>query len=308
MYRRRLFTLPTESRPRDMILSARFERLFVVVFFSTACATTRSSAPPVAVPTPATPVEQTSPPVISRSGVWSFKYQPGITGYQVIRNATIARSDTTGNTELSTNTSHEVLTLESADLGVNFLAVIDSFATTTQGMIGPVQPAPLPVQVSGSFSNSRLAISNEPPGEKCNPVQSVLFADLYNLLIPFPQQLSAGMSWTDSVEIRGCPAGVPTLSRTTRTFTVAGETTYDGQPALMIQRIDTTQAEGEGGLQQHRVLIDAQGTGTAAYYLDVPSGRIVHLTVNQTMTLGVTASNRKYQLKQNSKQEFATAR
>ena len=225
-----------------------------------------------------------------------------------MRSATITRLDTAGNNELSTNVSHEVVSLDSTDLGVNFVGVVDSFTTTTQGLIGPVQPTELPVQVSGSFTSNGLTINAQPPGEKCNPVHSVLFADLYNLFVPFPQQLSPGISWIDSVEVRSCPAGVPTLSQTIRAFTVAGEVTYDGGPAVMIQRIDTIRAQGEGGLQQHRVSIIAHGTGTATYYLDIASGRIRHLTTNQTLTLGVTASTLHYQLKQDSKQEFGIVR
>ena len=171
-----------------------------------------------------------------------------------------------------------------------------------------MQPTQLPVQISGSFTPSGLIINSQTLSEKCNPVHSVLFADLYNLLVPFPQQLSPGFGWTDSVEVRGCPAGVPTLSHTTRVFTVAGEVTYDGHPAVMLQRVDTTLAQGEGGLQQHRVSIDARGTGTAVYYLDVAGGQIIHLTTNQTLTLGVTVSSRQYQLKQDSKQEFGIVR
>lgn len=291
-----------------MIFSGRHERLFFGIVFSVACSTTRSSPPPVSTPAPVSPTGQVPPPTVPGAGAWSFRYQPGIAGYQVTRSATIARLDTAGNTELSTNTSHESVTLDSTDLGINFVGVVDGFTTTTQGLIGPVQRTQLPVQVSGSFTPSGLTITSQAPSEKCDPVYSVLFADLYNLLVPFPQQLSPEISWTDSVEVRGCPAGVPTLSHTTRVFTVTGEVTYDGRPAVMLQRVDTTLAQGEGGLQQHRVSIDAHGTGTAVYYLDVASGRIIHLTTNQTLTLGITASSRQYQLKQDSKQEFGIIR
>jgi hypothetical protein len=291
-----------------MIFSGRNERLFLGIVFLLACTTTRSSPPPASAPAPASPVGQVPAPVVPGGREWSFTYQPGIAEYQVARSATISRLDTAGNAELSTNSSHESVTLDSTGLGFNFVGVVDGFTTTTQGLIGPVQPTQLPVQISGSFTPSGLAISSQTPSEKCNPVHSVLFADLYNLLVPFPQQLSSGVRWRDSVEVRGCPAGVPTLSHTTRVFTVAGEATYDGRPAVMLQRVDTTRAEGEGGLQQHRVSIDAHGTGTAVYYLDIASGRIIHLTTNQTLTLGITASSRQYQLKQDSKQEFAIVR
>lgn len=291
-----------------MIFSGSHKRLFFGIVFSVACTTARRSPLPTPSPTPASPIDKVASPAVPGVSAWSFRYQPGMAGYQVARSATISRLDTVGNAELSTNTSHELVTLDSTDPGINFVAVVDGFTTTVQGLIGPVQPTQLPVQLSGSLTPSGLTISSQTPGEKCNPVHSVLFADLYNLLVPFPPNLSSGVSWTDSVEVRGCPAGVPTLSHTTRTFTVAGEVTYDGHPAVMVQRVDTTRAQGEGGLQQHRVSIEAHGAGTAVYYLDVASGRIIHLTTNQTLALGVTASSRQYQLKQDSKQEFEIVR
>jgi len=290
-----------------MIFSSNHERLFFGVLLLVAC-TTRSSPPPASAPSPASPINQVPPAAVPGAGTWSFRYQPGIAGYQVTRSATITRLDTAGNAELSTNIGHESVTLDSTDLGINFVGVVDSFTTTTQGLIGPVQPTQLPVQISGSFTPGGLTITGQTPSEKCNPVHSVLIADLYNLLVPFPQQLSPGNSWTDSVEVRSCPAGIPTLSHTKRVFTVGGEATYDGRPAVMLQRVDTTHAQGEGGLQQHRVAIDAHGTGTAVYYLDVTSGRIIHLITNQTLTLGITASSRQFQLRQDSKQDFGIVR
>jgi len=200
------------------------------------------------------------------------------------------------------------VTLDSAEQGIDFVAVADSFATTTQGPIGPVQSVQLPIQISGSFGPNGLALGNQTTSEKCSPIWSVLVADIYNLLVPFPEQLSPGTSWRDSVEMQGCPAGIPTLSHTTRSFTVAGEVVYGSQLVVVVQRTDTISAQGDGGLQQHRVSIDANGTGTAVYYVDVSTGRIIHLTVNQTLILAVTTSSRQYQLKQDSGQEFGIVR
>jgi hypothetical protein len=132
----------------------------------------------------------------------------------------------------------------------------------------------------------------------------MLVTDLHNLLIALPEQLSTGVSWKDSAEVTGCQAGVPTSAHTTRSYVVSGNASYNGQPVLVILRTDTTRAKGEGGLQQHRVSIDATGTGTALYYIDTASGRIVRLTVNQFLDLGVTASARRSQFKQTSKQDF----
>jgi hypothetical protein len=132
----------------------------------------------------------------------------------------------------------------------------------------------------------------------------MLATDLHNLLIVFPQQLATGLSWKDSTDVQGCQAGVPTSVHTNRAYAVSGTASYEGRPVLVILRSDTTRAKGEGGLQQHRVSIDATGTGTALYYLDLETGRVVRLTVDQITDLGVIASAKRSQFRQNSKQEF----
>jgi hypothetical protein len=132
----------------------------------------------------------------------------------------------------------------------------------------------------------------------------MLATDLHNLLIAFPEQLSTGVSWKDSADVRGCQAGVPTSAHISRSYVVSGAGSYEGRPVLVILRTDTTRAKGEGGLQQHRVSIEATGTGTGLYYLDTGTGRVVRLTLDQILDLGITASARRSQFRQNSKQEF----
>jgi hypothetical protein len=149
-----------------------------------------------------------------------------------------------------------------------------------------------------------LTINTENVSGKCNTVSSMLAADLRNLLIAFPERLSTGVTWKDSTDVQGCQAGVPTSTHATRSFIVSGDSSYNGHPVLVVLRTDTTRARGEGGLQQHRVSIDAVGSGTALYYLDPINGRVLRLIVDQLLDIDVTASGTRSQFKQNSKQEF----
>jgi hypothetical protein len=240
---------------------------------------------------------------------WSFKYAPGTVTYRISRSAAIESSDPDSihHREISTNITHELLTLEQADEVTSFTAVVDTFATTTQGLIGPVQSIQLPVQISGSLTDSALTINDDTASKKCNSVTSILVTDLHNLLVPFPEQLSPGVGWKDSADVKGCHGGVPTSTHTTRSYVVSGEVSYEGRPALLILRADTTHAIGEGGLQQHRVSIDAVGTGTALYHLDMTIGRIVDLTVDQVLSLALTTSAGQFRFKQDSKQDFRIA-
>lgn len=252
------------------------------------------------------PASPPTPAVVPTSASWSFKYAPGTITYRISRSAAIESSnpDSVHRREISTNTTHEILTLEPTDQATNFTAVVDTFATTTQGLIGPVQPVQLPVHISGSITDSTVTINSEAGSEKCNAIGSMLATDLRNLLITFPGQLSSGVRWRDSTLVNGCQAGIPTSAHTTRSFVVSGEASYEGRSVLLITRADTTRAQGEGGLQQHRVSISATGTGAAVYYLDPIAGRIVRLTVDQIINLGLTTLSGQFQFRQESKQDF----
>jgi len=127
----------------------------------------------------------------------SFKYAPGTVTYRISRSAAIESSspDSVGHREISSNITHELLTVEPADQATTFTVVVDTFATTTQGLIGPVQSVQLPIEISGSLTNNTLTINTETAGERCNAISSMLVTDLHNLLIAFPGQLSSGVSW-----------------------------------------------------------------------------------------------------------------
>jgi hypothetical protein len=244
-------------------------------------------------------------PIPSAAGPWTFNYAPGAIAYQISRTAAIeSQSDSGSHREISTNNTHELLTLELAGDTIHFAAIVDTSSTTTQGTIGPVQSVPLPVQLSGSFIGDSLTISVDSVTEKCNPVSSALSADLHNLLVRFPVQLLQGSSWRDSVELPACQGMIPTMAYIARSYIVSGETAYQGQSVLLVQRTDSIHAHGEGAQQQHRVMLDVSGTGSAIYYLSSKDGRIVHVNTGQDLDLAITTSGKINRFKQSSKQEF----
>jgi hypothetical protein len=279
---------------------------FFLSGFVVACSAATSTPPGAPSPLPTSTAQGPLTPAAPTAKASSFKYASGTFRYRVSRSAAIesAGPDSQTHREISTNITNELLTLEASEGTTRFTALVDTSATTTQGLIGSVQSVELPVRISGSFTDTALTFNTDAGGGKCNPLTSTLQTDLHNLLFAFPEQLSTGVSWNDSIDVQGCQAGVPTSVHTTRSYIVSGDATYQGHPMLVILRTDTTHAKGEGGLHQHRVSIDATGTGTALYYLDTASGRIVRLTVDQTLDLGITASAKQSQFKQNSKQEF----
>jgi hypothetical protein len=283
-------------------LSRKTGWIFLVSFLI-GCATARTS-PPVE-PTPTLP----PPPIVTTPSAtsWAFNHTPGAIHYRISRSAVIERqSDSTNNREVSTNFTHELITLAPAggDSGIIFTAVVDTFSTTTQSLIGPVQPAQLPVQIQGVLADSGLTFKPDSIAGKCNPIGSALASDLHNLLTGFPTQLSQGQVWQDSVIATGCQAAIPTTSRIIRSYLVSGEAVFEGRPVVLVQRSDSIHGHGEGAQQQHRLILDASGTGNAVYYLDTRDGRVVRLTAEQELNLTINTSGKTHQFKQSSKQDF----
>jgi hypothetical protein len=185
---------------------------------------------------------------------------------------------------------------------------MDTSSTTTQGTIGPVQSVQLPVRLSGSVIADSLTISSDSTAERCSPVSSALSADLHNLLVGFPTQFSQGNSWRDSLELSTCQGMIPTRVRIARSYIVAGETTYQGFPVVVVQRKDSVHAHGEGAQQQHRVILDASGTGNATYYLNPQNGFILRLSTEQNLDLAITTSGKIHRFRENSTQNFSSVR
>ena len=186
------------------------------------------------MPSPALPNPVPLPPT---AGSWTFNYASGAISYQISRTAAIeSQTDSGAHREISTNSTHELVTLEPAGDTIRFTAAVDTYSSTTQGAIGPAQVMQLPVQLSGTFVNDSLVLSSDSATEKCNPVSSALSADLHNLLLHFPAQLSQGSNWRDSVELKACQAMIPTTVRITRSFIVSGEAAYQGHSVLLVQR------------------------------------------------------------------------
>lgn len=290
-----------QHRKRRQMRLAVFRQLLIVLSLA-GCVSARPPQP--APPTPSVPVPS---PINTGPKTWSFGFVPGTVTYKISRSATIEDLDAGAKREISTNSSHESIGLQAIGDTISVTAVVDTFSTTTQGAIGPAQLAQLPLQLSGSLVGDSLVIT-EGLAQKCDPVATALITDLHNLLANFPDTLSIQMSWRDSTSLLGCQGSIGTQSHVTRSYKVIGESIYEGTSVVMVQRTDSIQATGEGAQQQHRILLDAHGNGSAIYYLEINSGRVLHLSTSQDLNLVVTASGKSSHFRESAKQEFALVR
>ena len=304
-YRRLFFFLsPPISESEFCCMHARFEICLPFVFLLASCV---SSRPAPRAPAP-TPQSSTVAQAANSPRVWTFSFTPGLASYRVLRSAVIETSgDSTARREISTNLTHESLTLQSVGDTITFTAVIDTFSTTTQGVIGAAQTVPLPLALNGFMTSDSLILAGDSL-PNCSPLTTTLATDIHNLLPRLPASLSTGSTWHDSTSLLGCQGSIPTRSRLTHSYSAVGGSTYENIPVLVIERADTIHAEGEGAQQQHRVILEVAGVGTATYYLDAHTGRVLHLSVDQTLNLTITASGTLRSFRQTTKQEFAQAR
>jgi hypothetical protein len=116
------------------------------------------------------------------------------------------------------------------------------------------------------------------------------------------------MSWSDSIQTSGCQAGIPTILNIRRSFLVSGEMSNKTQPLLVVQRTDSISARGEGSQLQHRVALQAEGTGRATYQFDLATGKVVDLRTSQDLNLSFSASTRTTRFREISQQTFLLSR
>jgi hypothetical protein len=83
---------------------------------------------------------------------------------------------------------------------------------------------------------------------------------------------------------------------------------YESQSTLVVQRTDSITAHGEGRQQQHQLIVDAVGTGSANYYLVPEQGLVLHLTTAQELALLIKVSGRTSQFRESAKEDYSLIR
>lgn len=263
------------------------------------------------VPQPPIPVTPAPAPGVQTPQSWSFNYQAGIAGYRIDRTATIesvADSLSAVVIDSSTNTAHEVLSLERIGDTIQFALAVDTFTTIVPERAGTPQIPELPVQIKGWMTGDSLVVALDSANAECNPIESAAESDLQTLLVRFPTELTPGMTWQDSVDVKGCQASISTTVHITRFFRVTGETPSGEAGTVVVERSDSIRAHGEGAQQQHHVVLDVTGNGTTVYHLSTSEGRLLRANGDQRLDLMVVTSENAAHFRQSLKQEIALIR
>jgi hypothetical protein len=255
--------------------------------------------------TPSTPIPVTPPIPVEIAKSWRFFRSPGVVSYQITRTGTLETG--TVRQEIPTSSAYEVISADILGDSLKISARVDTFSIAGQQTATAAQPR-FPIDISALVIHDSVKIVGDSAPQNCDPALAALITDLHNLFVHFPDTLSVGMTWRDSADVANCQAAVPTQAHIVRGYAVSSEATFEGTPAIVVLRTDTIHAGGEGVQQQHQIKLDAIGTGTATYYLDVARGQILHLSVNQNLSITVSAAAASTHFQQISTQDFKLTR
>lgn len=148
------------------------------------------------------------------------------------------------------------------------------------------------VQVSGGDSVTVTEPRIPPIGTPCDSTPR-LAVQAVGIIPHVPASLTAGGSWRDSTTVTACRGPVLATVVTRSVYTVIGDTIAGGPGSpVLLQRVDSISARGEGAEGQHRILLTASGTGTSDIVLDPAMGVVSSVSGTQVMRVEVTTSGR----------------
>ena len=253
------------------------------ILLCSACSTGTPNAGKTLPPEPSRVVERNR---------WAVGNWEGLAEYSITRNArieSVSRDRASQTTSLET---HETLrrTLTTAGATVSLQVTRSASPAVPHG--GSL--AQVSAELAGSQFRYTAALSPDVAVQAfggCDPEVASLQADLADIAIALPRQLTQQTTWSDSVAVEACMAGFPGRSLIRRRFQIDGDTLIADVLAILITRRDTISADASGALQQHPITLSAAGTAVARLYVSVDSGKTLGLQKRLSLRVSaVTAS------------------
>lgn len=263
---------------------------------STACASrggtptsagTVSEPPPVVVPVPVPPPARPAAP--TRVTI------PRRVQEQRYRVESVARleRDSSGlkeQAELRT-TARILFGIERDALRARGTGVVDSFLVrglenTSRNASAPMQPMTVPFEFSMDSMQVRVAVRPALTNE-CDAPETGATGLVRDLLVPVPQDVSVGSTWSDSSASFMCRAGVPIVMRVRSRYTVDRIELRDDRVELHITRTMESALEGSSTVAWRARSVRGNGSGTYQIRIDGQTGALLELTGRNTLTLDV---------------------
>ena len=249
-------------------------------------------------PSVETPRQPARPQTGNRS--WSFLPDSQPHHYSSVVTTLLELRTDTGTTKESLETTTDftlAFSRSSSDsVPVRVTGSIDGLRLKGNGRTGQDTDFPFrPFSFSGQIDSGSLSLDSAGGAAfqiitACDSIGLNAVTGLNRNIVVLPRVVSTGMTWTDSSTVPGCSGGIPIQLTAVKSYRVIGETGTPG--TIEIGRNDRVRAVGEGAQGQHRVMIQAAGTGSARILIDRSSGMLSQMEGEQKTDVIVTASGR----------------
>jgi hypothetical protein len=232
-----------------------------------------AAAPPSEIP------QSSSPAVSPASGSWSLIPDEGFHSYASRTVTTLELQGATSAIRDSFAVALDYSLRIQQDTGLpRVTGTIDRLQREPRSRLSETEPAAvLPLSFSGRISSGGLMLDSA-GGRAVAIIADCENAGLNQMSViqrnisSAPLTLRPGTSWTDSSTVSTCSGTVPVELTTVRTYTVIGGAQAPEGAAIVVERSERTRAKGEGTQGQHRIGLQATGTGSARLYLEPASG------------------------------------
>ena len=269
----------------------------IAVFILAACS--RSSAGPAPLPEPGaqTPTQTAEIPTGSRS--WSFVHDSNPHRYSITASTLLELAGDSGVSKETFETSTDfTIAISGEATPVKVSGLVENLKLSGNGRMSQESNQPFqPFSFSGRIENGALALDSAGGSAfqtvtACDNAGLNAVTALNRSIISLPRAIAAGMTWTDSSTVSGCSGSIPVQLTAIRSYRILGETKDGGPGMIAIDRTDRVRATGEGSQGQHRVLLQANGSGSARILVDRSSGILSGIEGEQKTDVIVTTSGR----------------
>lgn len=121
-------------------------------------------------------------------------------------------------------------------------------------------------------------------------------------LVRLPVSISQGQTWTDSATVATCSGSIPVELTTVRAYRVLGE----AGGVVTLERSDRMVATGQGAQGQHRITLEAQGTGISRLNVDRLTGELSDASGEFRSEVTVGSSGRLQRFRQTVRDRTTT--
>lgn len=245
----------------------------LVVVLGAACSSGRGA--PVALPPPVsagpTPgSEAAPPPLVVRP------YASGGPNYVV---TTTARIHIDGDTAAAADTVETSfvarLLLERAGNRLFISGTIDSLTARGSTHLASISAAG-PVRFHGegtAFGFLTTFVADVPMS--CDSPAEAIVASARDLVVPVPDRVSVGSTWSDTLAATVCRGGLPVTTTAVRQYTVRQLAPYAGTQALEVERTAQLTVAGSGTQFGLNVSVAGEGSATSTLFLDLGGGGLL---------------------------------